>query len=330
MSGLVPNRPCLPLVNLIAPPPLSKSPMSRIVLLITSTSLWIVLAGCAASGTSYTEPEADAINQTVDSLQTAARLRNPNLNATLWQQTAVEYDGLTRGMYELAGVMLDRALDDSTWTASLEQSEEGVASYRAKPPAVVLDVDETVLDNSPYQARLVLENEAYTSETWQAWCREASASAIPGALAFTKAAAARGVQVIYLTNRDAAVEEPTRANLQALGFPMDVDEDVLLTQGEIPEWRASDKTPRREAVAEAYRIVLLIGDNFGDFAGDVDVSIAKREQRAATFSRYWGTRWIVLPNPQYGSWEGATYGFDYGASALQKLRDKHNALQPQR
>jgi len=304
--------------------------MNRFFLLITAACVCATITGCAASSTTYTQAEAEAINQTVDSLQAAARLRNPNLNATLWQQTAVEYDGLTRGMYVLAEAMLDRALDDSTWTASLEQSAEGAASYRAKPPAVVLDVDETVLDNSPYQARLVLENETYNSETWQAWCREASALAIPGALAFTKAAEARGVQVIYLTNRDAAVEEPTRANLQALGFPMDADEDVLLTQGEIPEWQASDKTPRREAVAEAYRIVLLIGDNFGDFAGDVDVSIAEREQRAATFSRYWGTRWIVLPNPQYGSWEGATYGFDYGASALQKLRDKHNALQPQR
>lgn len=292
--------------------------------------LCAVLTGCATSGTTYTQAEADAINQTVDSLRTASHLRNPNLNATLWQQTAVEYDGLTRGMYALAEVMLDRALDDSTWTASLEQAEEGAASYRSKPPAVVLDVDETVLDNSPYQARLVLDDQIYTSETWQAWCREAAAAAIPGALAFTKAAESQGVQVIYLTNRDAAVEEPTRANLQALGFPLDADEDVLLTQGEIPEWQASDKTPRREAVAEAYRIVLLVGDNFGDFAGEVDVSIGEREAMADTFERYWGTRWIVLPNPQYGSWEGATYGFEYGASALQKLRDKHNALQPQR
>lgn len=304
--------------------------MKRFLFTVVAISVLGLSTGCATSGVTYTQSEADALNQTVDSLRTAAELRNPNLNATLWQQTAVEYDGLTRGMYALAEVMLDRAVDDSTWTASLEQAEAGVASYRSKPPAVVLDVDETVLDNSPYQARLVLDNQTYGSASWQAWCREAAASAIPGALAFTKAAEAQGVQVIYLTNRDAAVEEPTRANLQALGFPMDADEDVLLTQGEIPEWQASDKTPRREAVAKAYRIVLLIGDNFGDFAGDVDVSISEREQQAATFSRYWGTRWIVLPNPQYGSWEGATYDFNYGASAVQKLRDKHNVLQPQR
>lgn len=304
--------------------------MKRFLLTTIAISVFGLSTGCAPSGVTYTQAEADGLNQTIDSLRTAAELRNPNLNATLWQQTAVEYDGLTRGMYRLAEQMLAPALEDSTWTASLEQAEQGADAYRAKPPAVVLDVDETVLDNSPYQARLVLDNETYDSASWQAWCREASASAVPGALAFTRAAEEKGVQVIYLTNRDAAVEEPTRANLQRLGFPMDPDEDVLLTQGEIPAWKASDKIPRRQAVAENYRIVLLIGDNFGDFASEVDTSIAEREQKAATFDRYWGTRWIVLPNPQYGSWEGATYDFNYGASSLQKLRDKHNALQPQR
>jgi len=304
--------------------------MNRFVLILMTASVLSLFSGCAPSGVTYTQAEADALNKTIDSLRTVAELRHPNLNATLWQQTAVEYDGLTRGMYQLAEQMLDPALDDSTWTASLKQAEQGVNAYRDKPPAVVLDVDETVLDNSPYQARLVLDNATYGSASWQAWCREASASPVPGALEFTKAAEAKGVQVIYLTNRDAAVEEATRSNLQGLGFPMDPDEDVLLTQGEIPAWKASDKTPRRDAVAEEYRILLLIGDNFGDFVGEVDMSIAEREQKAATFDRYWGTRWIVLPNPQYGSWEGATYTFNYGASPLQKLRDKHNALQPQR
>jgi acid phosphatase len=288
------------------------------------------MVGCSASGVTYTQAEADRLNRTIDSLRTAAELRNPNLNATLWQQTAVEYEGVTRGAYELATVMLDRGLADSTWTASLEQSEQGASVYRELPPAVVLDVDETVLDNSPYQARLVLENATYGSASWQAWCREAQAEAVPGALAFTKAAAARGVQVIYLTNRDAEVEEATRRNLRALGFPMDPDEDVLLTQGEIPAWAPSDKTPRREAVAEAYRIVLLIGDNFGDFAGEVETPIAERDDRADAFQAYWGTRWIVLPNPQYGSWEGATFNFEYSLPPLEKLDEKHDVLRPKR
>jgi acid phosphatase len=304
--------------------------MKRFLVFVALAGACAFFSGCVSSGVTYTQAEADSLNETIDSLRTAAELRNPNLNATLWQQTAVEYDGLTRGMYRLAEQMLTPALTDSTWTASLEQAEQGADAYRTKPPAVVLDVDETVLDNSPYQARLVLDNATYGSASWQAWCREASAAPVPGALEFTRTAEAKGVQVVYLTNRDAAVEEATRSNLQGLGFPMDPDEDVLLTQGEIPEWKASDKTPRRKAVAEQYRILLLIGDNFGDFAGEVDISIAERESRAETFDRYWGTRWIVLPNPQYGSWEGATYGFNYDASSLQKLRDKHNALQPQR
>jgi len=304
--------------------------MTRFLTSISWILSLVLLAGCASSGTSYTQAEADRITSTIDSLRSAADLRNPNLHSTLWQQTAVEYAGVTRGAYRLAEVMLDRGLQDSTWTASLEQSEQGSHAYRELPPAVVLDVDETVLDNSAYQARLVLDNRTYGTDSWKAWCREAQAGPVPGALAFTEAAAARGVQVIYLTNRDADVEAATRENLKDLGFPLDPDEDVILTQGEIPEWTPSDKTPRREAVAEAYRIVLLIGDNFGDFAGEVDVSIQRRRDRAEQFQAYWGTRWITLPNPQYGSWEGATFGFDYDLPPLQKLRDKHDDLRPKR
>ncbi|PEN14859.1 5'-nucleotidase [Longibacter salinarum] len=304
--------------------------MSRSLVAVILAASVFLFTSCGTSGATYTHTEADQMNASIDSLQTAADLRNPNLNSTLWQQTAVEYEGLTLGMYQLARLMLDRGLTDSTWTASLEQSRQGASVYRTLPPAVVLDVDETVLDNSAYQARLIRDNDTYNSSSWKAWCREEKADPVPGALAFTKAAAARGVQVIYLTNRDSDVEAATRENLRALGFPLDPDEDVILTQGEMPEWTSSNKTPRREAVAEAYRIVLLIGDNFGDFAGDVDVSLSERQEMAEQYQAYWGTRWITLPNPQYGSWEGATFGFDYSLPPLQKLRNKHDALRPKR
>lgn len=280
----------------------------------------------SASQVASLQQRVDSLRAATDSLARAAYLRNPLLHSTLWTQTAVEYDGTARQAYVLAEQMMQRGLADSTWTASTEQAEMGHQDYRDKPPAVVLDVDETVLDNSPYQARLIREDEAYGSESWKAWVREAQAAPVPGAQAFTQAAVQHGVQVVYLTNRDADVEAPTRKNLRALGFPVDDAPDAVLTQGEQPGW--DSKTARRQWVAERYRILLLVGDNFGDFAAEVDTTVAARRQRGRAFREYWGTRWIVLPNPQYGSWEGALHEFAYGRPRLQQLDAMHQQLRP--
>lgn len=274
------------------------------------------------------QARVDSLETRVDSLSRLAYLRNPLLHSTLWTQTSVEYAGTARQAYVLAEEMMKRALDESTWTASLEQAEMGSAAYRDKPPAVVLDVDETVLDNSPYQARLILDDESYDSESWSAWVQESAAEAIPGALRFTQAAVQNDVQVIYLTNRDADGEAATRDNLETLGFPVHDAPDAVLTQGERERW--GPKSTRREWVAERYRILLLIGDNFGDFASEVDTTLAARRQKSQSFQEYWGTRWIVLPNPQYGSWEGALYDFNYGLSPLRLLEEKHRHLTPER
>jgi acid phosphatase len=235
-----------------------------------------------------------------------------SLNATLWTQSAVEFRALTRQTYRRAAAMLDEALADPTWTAALEQVER--PGYRTLPPAVVLDVDETVLDNSPFMARLVRDGVGYSDAAWKAWVAEAAAAPIPGALEFTRAAAARGVRVIYLTNRDADGEAATRANLARLGFPLTDDPDDVITQGEIPEWKPSDKGPRRTHVAERHRILLLIGDNLGDFLSTHRADLAGRDVLYARHEARWGRSWIVLPNPQYGSWESALYGRDYSLS----------------
>lgn len=301
----------------------------------------LLMVGCGTSRPPTSESrmalrqQADSLSRVADSLKaeaaqwkTEAQLRHPLLSATLWTQTAVEYDGVTRGAYQLAEEMLTPALADSTWSADLEQADRAPSQYRDKPPAVVLDVDETVLDNSPYQARLIQQDASYDSESWAAWSRERAADAVPGARAFTQHADSLGVQVIYLTNRDASLEEATRDNLQQLGFPVQDAPDAVLTQGERPGWEPKD--PRREWVAERYRILLLVGDNLGDFVEPADTSLAARQQMADRHERFWGTRWIVLPNPQYGSWDGALFNFDYGLSPVEQLRQKRSRLETKR
>ncbi len=185
-----------------------------------------------------------------------------------------------------------------------------------------------MLDNSSYQARLILDDEAYDSKSWKTWVREKKAGPVPGALDFTQTAVENGVQVIYLTNRDADVEVSTRETLEVLGFPVNDKPDAVLTQGEKEEW--IPKTSRRQWVADRYRILLLVGDNFGDFVSKVDTTVAARRSRSRSFREYWGTRWIVLPNSQYGSWEGALQDFDYSLGPLRLLERKHEHLNPKR
>jgi acid phosphatase len=232
-----------------------------------------------------------------------ARAEHPTLYSTLWIQTAAEYRAIAWQAYDAAGETLVRALADSTWTAAVEQDGE---SFAALPPAVIVDVDETVLDNAAFQARMILANGSFDPEAWAAWVEEAQAPPVPGALEFLRLADSLDVTSFYVTNRDAPLEAATRRNLEAAGMPVDPRVDTVLSRGEREEW-TSDKTSRREWVAERYRIVLLVGDDFNDFV-PARLPLAERGRLVERYRDRWGEEWIVLPNPNYGSWEGALYG----------------------
>jgi 5'-nucleotidase (lipoprotein e(P4) family) len=249
--------------------------------------------------------------------QAPALSAHENLNAVLWMQTALEYEAAAIQAYKLGEIQVETALKDRSWTAAIEQTGE----IAALKPAVIVDVDETVLDNSYYQARMIRDNTAYSSATWDPWVQEARATAIPGALAFTTFAASRGVTIFYVTNRTANLEEATRKNLRELGFPLTDTTDTVLSRGERPEWQASGKGPRRAHVARDYRILLLIGDDLGDFIADASGTPAERHATTAPQASWWGQRWIMLPNPTYGSWERAIVG-----TSTDHLRLRRGAL----
>ena len=248
--------------------------------------------------------------------------QNDGLNGTLWLQTSVEYKTTAMSVYAGATRLLDAAIGDHNWTAALEQD----GNYSTKPPAVILDVDETVLDNSAYQAWVVAEKTHYSSKTWAAFVHDMISTPTPGALEFTKAAAARGVEVFYVSNRKAPEEDPTIENLKKFGFPY-ADEKHVMLRGEVEEW-GSNKTPRRAAVTEDYRVIMQFGDNFGDFTDEIDGSIAERLEVMNKYGNYWGERWFMLPNPSYGSWESAAFGGDWGKSGDERRQDKINAMTP--
>jgi len=188
---------------------------------------------------------------------------------------------------------------------------------------VILDVDETVLDNSPHQGRIIRDNTSFSSASWDKWVREERAEPVPGALEFCLYAASQGVTVFYVTNRGNAHREATRTNLRQAGFPLAEGRETVLTKGD-----KSDKGPRRAGIAREFRILILIGDNSADIASGFGGGDAM--ERAALVEQYtdwWGRRWIMLPNPMYGSWEGALPGFDYSLDRAGRLQAKRRALE---
>lgn len=249
--------------------------------------------------------------------------QNDLLNAELWMQRSVEYKANALAVYALGRIQLDKALADKTWTAATEQT----GNYQDLPPAVVLDLDETAMDNSAYQTGLVTTGTDFSSKTWDAWVKAEKATAVPGAVEFTQYAESKGVKVFYVTNRSADQEEPTRRNAQALGFPMGGNVDTFLMSKEKPDW-GSAKSTRRAHIAKDYRIVLLFGDNFGDFSDAYNGSEAERLKAYEAAKERFGRDWLMLANPGYGSFESAPYGHNFKLSADEKRAKKIGALEP--
>ena len=240
-------------------------------------------------------------------------LQHPTSSATLWAQNAAEYKALTKSVYNTALSNLGMAIEDSYWTAYPNQEGQEIHNL---PPAVILDVDETVLDNSPFQVRMIKQNSSFDPQQWNNWVMEAKANPVPGAVTFTQRAVNKGVAVFYLTNREAKVEEGTRQNLEKLGFPLSENEDRILSNNERENW-TSAKTKRRAHVAKNHRIIMLFGDDLNDFVPAKGISQKERAELVESNKDKWGRYWYVLPNPVYGSWENALYNFDNSLSPAQ-------------
>ncbi len=283
------------------------------------------LAG-AAAGCATPSPHAAATLAT-ERCAPARPFAEGAERATLWVRHSAEFRAASEIVYRSAGAALARGLLDPAWTAEPAQ----VGDLSSLPPAVVMDIDDTVLDNSEPQARMLLQGTCpgEFAALWDAWIAERAAPAVPGAAEFVRAARrmkdpqGRPVRVFFITNRecrpragDAAAcpqQADTLANLRALGLDAPTLADDLMLKGERQDW-PSEKLPRRLVVATGYRIVLNIGDDFGDFLPDVRRQDAAARERARCAHRdRWGEQWFVVPNPMYGSWQAAL-GTDLGAA----------------
>jgi len=274
----------------------------------------VVAVACAAAGCRSAAPPAARAGGGAPA--PASERTYEELRALLWFQTAEEHRQIRIATFRAAERALAAALADPTWSA-VGQGPEAASL----PPAVITDVDETLLDNSDFEGGMLRAGKAFNDADWSAWVEARRARALPGALEFARFAAAHGVTLFYVTNRDEPYEPATRDNLAREGFPLRDDVDVILLRGERPEW-VSDKESRRRLVAASYRVVLQLGDDLNDFVSGVDrAPVAARRAIADAHAELFGSRWFVLPNPLYGSWQRAlTAGQSAPADAAEALR----------
>jgi 5'-nucleotidase (lipoprotein e(P4) family) len=227
------------------------------------------------------------------------------LISVAWFQNSAEMTALYYQGYNIAQQRLNEAI---------------AANKQTKPLVVVVDIDETMLDNSPFEASLI--NNADQLSTWYKWTAKASAIALPGALEFTKYAQSKNVEIFYITNRDDNERAVTLKNLAEVGFPF-ASEDHLLTKSDLSysTGNTSSKVGRRAKVSENHEIVLFIGDNLNDFSGEFeDRSVNNGKEAVIKNREQFGQKFIVLPNPMYGAWEKPLYDYRDGLGDEEKSK----------
>ena len=213
---------------------------------------------------------------------------NGKLWSSLFEQKAAEYKALCIQAYNIARLRLDEALKQPS----------------TKPRAIITDIDETVLDNSPFAVHQALQGKDYEGTSWNEWTSKGIADTLTGSLSFFKYAADHNTEIFYISNRKESEKQGTLQNLQRYNFPFADDQHLILRKD------ASSKELRRQQIAVSHEIVLLLGDNLADFTSLFDTMKTTGERALAVqqLAAEFGKRFIVLPNANYGGWEDAVYG----------------------
>lgn len=206
----------------------------------------------------------------------------------LWMRTSAEYRALAYQGYNVAMNLVKMAVTDP--------------SHQRKPLAIVLDADETVVDNTKLMGESIANgNGRFDAPWWRQAVHQGKSQAMPGAAEFLNEVHKQGVEIFYVSNRYAPVNyDATVQNFKELGFPS-VDKDhVLLFE------KDSDKQPRFDAITKKYNVILYMGDNAGDFPiGTKGKTLAERNAIIDEHKEDFGTTFVVFPNPAYGSWVSA-------------------------
>ena len=257
----------------------------KFVMTISSVLATVVLAtGCAQKTEEKKEENKSGDNKitlTYDQLRS-----RENTMGTLWYQNAAEVDALYQQGYNVATNKLKELLKQPT----------------NKPYSIVLDIDETVLSNIPFQVKMIKDGTAFNPKLWDEWVQKAEAKPVAGAKEFLQFADKNKVQIYYISDRTDAQVDATIKNLEAQGLPVQ-GRDHLMFKKEGDK----SKEGRRQEVLKHTNLVMLFGDNLVDFAEFSTKSEADRDKMFEQLKAEFGDKFIIFPNPMYGSWESAVY-----------------------
>ena len=257
----------------------------KLVMSISSVLATVVLAtGCAQKTEEKKEENKSGDNKitlTYDQLRS-----RENTMGALWYQNAAEVDALYQQGYNVATNKLKELLKQPT----------------DKPYSIVLDIDETVLSNIPFQVKMVKDGTAFNPKLWDEWVQKAEAKPVAGAKEFLQFADKNKVQIYYISDRTDAQVDATIKNLEAQGLPVQ-GRDHLMFKKEGDK----SKEGRRQEVLKHTNLVMLFGDNLVDFAEFSTKSEADRDKMFEQLKAEFGDKFIIFPNPMYGSWESAVY-----------------------
>ena len=271
--------------------------MNKKILSLLAISLTVLtMTGCS----NLAEKKEEKVVLTYDQL-----VARENMMATNWYQTSGEAKALYIQGYNIA----------------TERLKEYLKKPHEKPYSIVLDLDETVLDNSPYQAENIVKGIGYSSGTWDEWVKMKKAKAVPGAKEFLQFADKNGVKIYYISDRVESQLDATIENLTNEGIPVQSRENVLLKNKE----DKSGKVNRREYVKKHTDLIMLFGDNLSDFDVFSSSSIEDRNKRVEELATEFGDKFILFPNPMYGAFESAIYGGKF-PEAKEKLEIKEQSL----
>jgi len=257
----------------------------KLVMSISSVLATVVLAtGCAQKTEEKKEENKSGDNKitlTYDQLRS-----RENTMGTLWYQNAAEVDALYQQGYNVATNKLKELLKQPT----------------DKPYSIVLDIDETVLSNIPFQVKMIKDGTAFNPKLWDEWVQKAEAKPVAGAKEFLQFADKNKVQIYYISDRTDAQVDATIKNLEAQGLPVQ-GRDHLMFKKEGDK----SKEGRRQEVLKHTNLVMLFGDNLVDFAEFSTKSEEDRDKMFEQLKAEFGDKFIIFPNPMYGSWESAVY-----------------------
>lgn len=263
----------------------------------SSSLIMFLLMACTISISSCSGPERK---------EGEKHNRQHMVQSLLWFQTAAENRALQYQAFNIARIVLDQDLSRP--------------SKDSKKRAIIVDVDETILDNSRYEGKMILEKKEYPYK-WDEWIDLAVAEPIPGSIEFLSYAASKGASIFYVTNRNLRDKEGTLANLQRMGFPQATEDHLLL------KTESSSKERRRKKISETHRIVFLMGDNLNDFAQIFEKRTLEDRKRVVDSVKVdFGTRFIILPNPLYGDWEDANFEYNRALGEVEKEKRRIELL----